>query len=137
MVLSRLTISPSESGPWAPRSRSLRAALIKRKAETIEVIVLGRGGDIAVPPPAPGLIEPRVEALIKATGIDFRIGGNRAFYMPGADYVQVPPPQAYFEPINWHRTALHELGHYADIRIMPNSSARLRIGWESRYGMSA
>jgi antirestriction protein ArdC len=25
--------------------------------------------------------------------------------------VQVPPPQAYFEPINWHRTALHELGH--------------------------
>ncbi|RUU13601.1 antirestriction protein ArdC, partial [Mesorhizobium sp. USDA-HM6] len=26
-------------------------------------------------------------------------------------YVQVPPPQAYFEPINWHRTALHELSH--------------------------
>ena len=22
-----------------------------------------------------------------------------------------PPPQAYFEPVNWHRTALHELGH--------------------------
>ena len=28
-----------------------------------------------VPPPEPGLIEPKVEALIKATGIDFRIGG--------------------------------------------------------------
>src|SRR5262249_7846593 len=40
-----------------------------------------------------------------------RIGGNRAFYMPSLDYVQVPPPQAYFEPIDWHRTALHELGH--------------------------
>ncbi len=64
-----------------------------------------------VPPPLPGLIEPRVEALIKATGIDFRIGGNRAFYIPSEDYVQVPPPAAYFEPINWHRTALHELGH--------------------------
>src|SRR5690606_31044782 len=40
--------------------------------------------DIALiaPPPAPGLIEPRVEALIRATGIDFRIGGNRAFYVP-------------------------------------------------------
>jgi antirestriction protein ArdC len=25
--------------------------------------------------------------------------------------LQVPTPQAYFEPINWHRTALHELGH--------------------------
>ena len=69
--------------------------------------------DIAVeaPPPPPGLIEPRVEALIAATGIDFRIGGNRAFYVPALDYVQVPPPQAYFEPINWHRTALHEMGH--------------------------
>jgi antirestriction protein ArdC len=65
----------------------------------------------AAPPPPPGLIEPTVEALIKATGIGFRIGGNRAFYAPVEDYVQVPPPQAYFEPINWHRTALHELGH--------------------------
>jgi antirestriction protein ArdC len=73
----------------------------------------GLPDDIAVeaPPPPPGLIEPRVEALIKATGIDFRIGGNRAFYVPALDYVQVPPPQAYFEPINWHRTALHEMGH--------------------------
>ena len=66
---------------------------------------------VAVPPPPPGLIEPRVEALIKATGIDFRIGGDRAFYVPADDYVVVPPPQAYFEPINWHRTALHEIGH--------------------------
>jgi antirestriction protein ArdC len=65
----------------------------------------------AAPPPPPGLVEPKVEALIKATGITFRIGGNRAFYAPAEDYVQVPPPQAYFEPINWHRTALHELSH--------------------------
>jgi antirestriction protein ArdC len=66
---------------------------------------------IVAPPPPPGLIEPQVEALIHATGIDFRIGGDRAFYVPALDYVQVPPPAAYFEPINWHRTALHELGH--------------------------
>lgn len=66
---------------------------------------------IAAPPPPTGLIEPKVEDLIRATRIDFRIGGNQAFYVPTLDYVQVPPPQAYFEPINWHRTALHELGH--------------------------
>ncbi|MBX9910607.1 MAG: ssDNA-binding domain-containing protein [Beijerinckiaceae bacterium] len=73
----------------------------------------GLPADVALvaPPPPPGLIEPSVEALIKATGIDFRIGGNRAFYAPAQDFVQIPPPQAYFEPINWHRTALHELGH--------------------------
>ena len=66
---------------------------------------------ITAPPVPTGLIEPHVEALIAATGIDFRIGGNWAFYVPAHDYVQVPPPQAYFEPINWHRTALHEMGH--------------------------
>lgn len=73
----------------------------------------GLPDDIAIvaPPPPPDLIEPQVEALIRATGIDFRIGGNRAFYVPSQDVVMVPPPQAYFEPINWHRTALHELGH--------------------------
>lgn len=48
---------------------------------------------IAVHPPELGLIEPTVDALIKATGIDFRIGGSRAFYAPPGDYVQVPPPQ--------------------------------------------
>lgn len=66
---------------------------------------------IVAAPPEPGLIEPKVEALIKASGIDFRIGGNRAFYVPAHDYVMVPPPQAFFEPINWHRTALHECSH--------------------------
>jgi antirestriction protein ArdC len=65
----------------------------------------------AAPRPLPDMIEPSVEALIKAIGINFRIGGNRAFYVPSEDYVQVPPPAAYFEPVNWHRTALHELGH--------------------------
>jgi antirestriction protein ArdC len=66
---------------------------------------------VNAPPPPQGMIEPQVESLIRASGIDFRIAGDRAFYVPALDYVQVPPPQAYFEPINWHRTALHELGH--------------------------
>lgn len=69
-----------------------------------------------VPPPPPGLIEPTMDTLIRATGIEVRIGGDRAFYAPAGDYVQVPPPQAYFEPINWSRTALHELGHASGAR---------------------
>ncbi len=59
-----------------------------------------------------GLMLPQAETLIAATGADFRMGGDRAFYSPAHDYVQVPRPDAYFEPINWHRTALHELGHW-------------------------
>jgi len=65
------------------------------------------------PPPVPeGLILPEVEALIRTSGADLRLGGDRAFYSPALDYIQVPRPEAYFEPINWHRTALHELGHW-------------------------
>lgn len=65
------------------------------------------------PPPIPeGLILPAVEQLIRASGADLRFGGDRAFYSPVADYIQVPRPEAYFAPVNWHRTALHELGHW-------------------------
>jgi antirestriction protein ArdC len=68
----------------------------------------------SAPAPVPdGLILPHVEALIAATGADFRIGGDRAFYSTVHDFIQVPRPEAYFEPINWHRTALHELGHWS------------------------
>jgi len=66
----------------------------------------------SAPPTPEGLILPEAEALIRATGAKFRIGGGEAFYSPGADTVHVPPPQAFFEPINWHRTAFHELGHW-------------------------
>ena len=65
----------------------------------------------AASPPSPRMIEPEAERLT-ATAADFRIGGARSFYSPSGDFVQVPPPQAYFEPINWHRTAFHELGHW-------------------------
>ena len=71
--------------------------------------------DIAPPPepPAENQILPQAEALIRAIGADIRIGGNRAFYVPSADYIQVPPPSAFFETVNWHRTVCHELGHWA------------------------
>jgi antirestriction protein ArdC len=65
------------------------------------------------PPPIPeGLILPQAQALIDATGADFRIGGPSAFYSPAHDYVQVPRPDDFHDPINWHRTAFHELGHW-------------------------
>jgi antirestriction protein ArdC len=66
----------------------------------------------AMPTPDVTTIQPQAEALITSTGADFRIRGECAFYSPSGDFVQVPPPQAYFEPINWHRTAFHELGHW-------------------------
>jgi len=68
-------------------------------------------------PPADHLILSQADALIRATGADIRIGGNKAFYVPSADYIQMPPPSAFFELIDWHRTVLHELVHYSGPRL--------------------
>ena len=67
------------------------------------------------------LILPQVEELIRATGADIRIGGDKAYYDVPGDFIRVPPPQAFYEPINWHRTAVHELSHWCGA---PNRLAR-------------
>jgi antirestriction protein ArdC len=64
------------------------------------------------PAPLPARqIAPLGDAVIKASGVEFHVGGDKAFYVPNADYVQVPPPLAFHDTINWYRTALHELTH--------------------------
>lgn len=65
------------------------------------------------PPVESDLILPQAETLLRANGIDLRIGGDRAYYDVASDFIRVPPPQAFFEPINWHRTALHESVHWS------------------------
>jgi antirestriction protein ArdC len=79
-------------------------------------------------PPPPDQIEPRAEALIAATSADFRIGGARAYYNATSDFVQVPPPAAFFEPVNWHRTAFHELGHWT------GHASRLKRDYSGSFG---
>ncbi|MEG3147604.1 zincin-like metallopeptidase domain-containing protein [Sphingomonas sp. RT2P30] len=73
-------------------------------------------------------ILPQVQALIEASGADFRVGGPEAYYSPGADYVAVPPSAAFHEPINWHRTALHELGHWTGHRSRLDRNQRGGFG---------
>lgn len=72
-----------------------------------------------LPPVAEGLILPEVDAMIATSGATVRIGGSQAFYAPEQDVVQVPRPEDFHEPVDWHRTVLHELGHNAVTRIMP------------------
>lgn len=51
------------------------------------------------------------DKLIAASGVPFHIRGNDAFYSPSLDFIQVPDQRQFHEPINWYRTALHELTH--------------------------
>jgi len=74
---------------------------------------------------------PRAENLIKATGADFRIGGDKAFYVPSQDFIRVPPQPAFFEQINYYRTCFHELGHWT------GHASRLNREFKGRYGSHA
>jgi antirestriction protein ArdC len=71
-----------------------------------------RAGLASDPVPLPEReIVPVAEDVIAASGVDFHIGGDRAFYVPNQDFVQVPPQPAFFEQVNYYRTCLHELTH--------------------------
>lgn len=73
----------------------------------------GLRGDLASDPePLPEReLVPVAEEVIAASGVQMRIGGDKAYYAPAADFVAVPPQSAFFEQINFYRTCFHELCH--------------------------
>ena len=74
---------------------------------------LPEGITVAAPPVETALIDLQVQALIDASKVGLRIGGERAYYDVAVDFVRVPPPKAYFQTTDWHRTAQHELIHWS------------------------
>ena len=51
------------------------------------------------------------ERLIEASGVEFRIGGDKAYYVPALDFVQVPDQRRFADQVNFYRTVCHELCH--------------------------
>ncbi len=83
-------------------------------------------------PPLPEReLVPVAENLITATGADFRIGGARAYYDVGGDFVQVPPQPAFAHQIDYYRTACHELAHWV------GHPSRLARTFGGRFGDTA
>jgi antirestriction protein ArdC len=68
------------------------------------------------------------EAVIQASGADFRIGGGEAFYHRGDDFIRVPPQATFFDQINYYRTCFHELGHWT------GHPSRLARDLSNRFG---
>lgn len=55
---------------------------------------------------------PRIQRLAAASGADFRIDERRAYYHSADDYICVPLPSSFFNPVAWCRTVIHELAHW-------------------------
>lgn len=58
----------------------------------------------------------RVNSFIGAVGATIKHGGNRAYYAPTTDYVQLPPFEAFKDKESYYATALHELTHWTGHR---------------------
>jgi antirestriction protein ArdC len=54
----------------------------------------------------------RAEQFIKNTNLKLKHGGNRAFYKPVFDYVQMPLLETFTDSNNYYSTLLHELTHW-------------------------
>lgn len=54
----------------------------------------------------------QAEAFFAASGATFRHGGNRAYYAPALDLIQLPPPEAFRDAESYAATKAHELTHW-------------------------
>lgn len=55
---------------------------------------------------------PLLDKFMAATGADIRHTGDRAFYNPGGDFVQVPAKDQFKSAAGYYGTVLHELTHW-------------------------
>ena len=58
-------------------------------------------------------IHQRAEDILKASGADITHGGQRAFYQPTTDRIQLPEKDQFKSESHYYATALHELGHWS------------------------
>src|SRR5229473_940111 len=69
------------------------------------------------------------EKFFAATGATINHGGNRAFYSPATDAVQLPPFESFRDAASYYATLAHELTHWTS-----NKSRLARDFGGKRYG---
>jgi antirestriction protein ArdC len=74
---------------------------------------------------------PVAESLLVASGATIQRGGEQAFYQTGEDFIRIPEQSSFFAPINFYRTALHELTHWT------GHKSRLARDFTGRFGGEA
>jgi antirestriction protein ArdC len=80
---------------------------------------------------APWRTPESASVVVACSGVVLREGGDRAFYSPSADHVQMPPRVAFKSPEGWASTILHELGHWS------GHPSRLDRNLTGRFGTQA
>jgi antirestriction protein ArdC len=68
------------------------------------------------------------DVILTNSGAIIRAGGDRAFYSPSTDHIQLPPDNAFSGPQEWAATALHELSHWTGHPSRLNRDMGKRFG---------
>ena len=69
-----------------------------------------------------------VETIIANSGADIRVGGDRAFYSPSTDHIQMPPRDAFASAAGWSSTIVHEAGHWSGAESRLNRKLKSPFG---------
>lgn len=82
-------------------------------------------------PPSPSERQAQIDAFFAPIPIEVRHGGNRAFYSPAGDYVQMPLLRSFVSSDHHAATLAHELGHAT------GAAERLNREFGKRFGDKA
>jgi antirestriction protein ArdC len=72
-----------------------------------------------------------VETILRNSKVEIRIGGNRAFYCPSTDHIQLPPDHQFDSAESRAAVAMHELGHASGAAHRLNRDLTGKFGDES------
>lgn len=73
----------------------------------------------------------KAESLMKDSGAVIQYGGDRAFYAPTPDRIQLPLRESFKSSEDFYSTSLHELGHWT------GHSSRLNREFGKKFGTDA
>jgi antirestriction protein ArdC len=82
-------------------------------------------------PPPPSEHQAAIDAFFSPIPIEVRHGGDRAFYSPAHDFIQLPQPAAFKSAHHYAGTKAHEMAHAT------GHSSRLARTFGKRFGDNA
>jgi antirestriction protein ArdC len=77
---------------------------------------------------APWRAPEAAEIIIANSGAVVRFGGEKAFYSPATDHIQMPPHAAFATVAGFCGTMIHELSHWTGAETRLNRDLRNRFG---------
>ena len=77
---------------------------------------------------APWQAPEATETIVANSQAVVRIGGDRAFYSPATDHIQMPPREAFHSASGWSSTIVHELAHWSGAASRLNRDLRNSFG---------